>query len=185
MIQDSKISIDNDQRVCPICGDSKDTIHLHKMYTDLLAGAYESDVQGINKSQLTRMISPPALLKNDRLSSIQPDVLALILFVIIGYLFVIRLAEKGPYTLVYGLGIGVLLLTYLILRQILMAKYVKNKHARDLLISEIRAKADIWMEMIYCKKDDLVFTPDHLIQLQLDQLKEFWLSESKIMGNLL
>jgi hypothetical protein len=161
--------------VCPICGESINTIQIVKMYSDRVNGSPSQEVQGIDKKSLTIMISPPTITKKDNLSSLHPDVLALFLFIIFAYLFTIQLVEKGPYPSIYGLGIGVLLIAYWLFRQKLMAKYNQNKHDREKIISDLRVKADIWMELVYCKKDDLVFTPDHKIQLKLDQLKDYWL----------
>ncbi len=168
--------------VCPICGESNKTTQIYKMYSNLINGSHPPEVQGIAKKQLTIMVSPPTIVKSDGLSSLHPDLLALILFIILAYLFAIQLVEKGPYTYIYGLIIGVLLIAFGLLRQKLMAKYNLNKHDREKLISEFRVKADIWMEMVYCKKDDLVFTPDHKVQLKLDQLREYWLKQTRDQG---
>jgi len=164
--------------VCPICGESNKTTQIYKMYSDLLNGSHPQEVQWIAKKQLTIMVSPPTIVKSAGLSSLHPDLLALILFIIFAYLFAIQLVEKGPLTFMYGLGIGVLLIGYWLFRQKLMAKYNQNKHDREKTIKELRVKADIWMEMIYCIKDDLVFSPDHKVQLKLDQLREYWLKKS-------
>ena len=168
--------------VCPICGESNNATQIYKMYSDLLNGSLSQEVQGIAKKQLTIMVYPPMIGKSDGLSSLHPDILVLILFIILAYLFAIQLVEKGPYTFIYGLGIGVLVIGYWLFRQNLMTKYTQNKHDREKLISEFRAKADIWMEMVYCKKDDLVFTPDHKVQLKLDQLREYWLKQTRDQG---
>ena len=82
--------------VCPICGESNNTTQIYKMYSDLLNGSHPQDVQGIAKKQLTIMVSPPTIVKSDGLSSLHPDLLALILFIIFAYLFAIQLVEKGP-----------------------------------------------------------------------------------------
>jgi hypothetical protein len=175
-------NMENESEVCPICGESKDTTHLFKMYSELLNGASLQEVKGIAKKQLTVIVSPPTIAKSDGISSLHPDLLALLLFIIFIYLFAIQLVEKGPYTLIYGLGVGVLLIAHGLIRQKLLAKYNQNKHDREKLISEFRAKADIWMKMVYCIKDDLVFTPDHKIQLKLGQLREYWLDQSSDQG---
>jgi hypothetical protein len=166
--------MENESEVCPICGESKDTAHLFKMYSELLNGSYPKELQGVPKKQLTIMVSPPLIEKTDSLSSIHPDVMAFILLIVFVYLFAIQLAEKGTYTIVYGLGIGVLLIAYWFFRQKLMARYEKIRNDRQLSISNVRVQADIWMAMVYCKKDDLVFTPDHKVQLKLAQLREYW-----------
>jgi hypothetical protein len=177
MIQNTKNPIENTQAVCPICRESKDSIHIHKIYADLLSGAFVQDAHGYSKNQLTRLVSPPALTNNTKRTSIHPDLLALILLIIFVYLFTIQLAEKGAYILGYGLGIGVVLIAYGFLRQRLLTKFDRNKHDREILISDVRAKADVWMELVYCKKDDLVFTPDQKVKLKLDQLSDFWLKK--------
>jgi hypothetical protein len=166
--------MEKESEVCPICGESKDTTHLYKMYSELLNGSSSHEIQGIAKKQLTLMVSPPTIVKTDSLSSIHPDVLAFILLIVFVYLFAIQLVEKGPYTIIYGLGVGVLLLAYWFFRQKLMARYEKIRNDRQLSISNVRVQADIWMAMVYCKKDDLVFTPDHKVQLKLSQLREYW-----------
>ncbi len=166
--------MEKESEVCPICGESKDTTHLYKMYSELLNGSPSQEIQGIAKKQLTIIVSPPTIAKNGGLSSLHPDLLALLLFIIFTYLFAIQLVEKGPYTFIYGLGVGVLLIAYWFFRQKLMARYEKIRFERQLSISNVRVQADIWMAMVYCKKDDLVFTPDHKVQLKLGQLREYW-----------
>jgi hypothetical protein len=166
--------MENESEVCPICGESKDTIHLSKMYSDLLNGSSSQEIQGIAKKQLAIIVSPPFIEKSDSLSSLHPDLLAFLLFIIFAYLFAIQLVEKDPYTIIYGLGVGVLLITYWFFRQKLIARYEKIRNDRQLSISNVRLQADIWMAMVYCKKDDLVFTPDHKVQQKLGQLREYW-----------
>jgi uncharacterized membrane protein len=168
--------------ICPICGESDNATQVFKMYADLLDGSPSQEIQGIAKKQLTIFVSPPTIVKNGGISSLHPDLLTLILFIIFAYLFTIRLVEKGSYTFIFGLGIGVLLIAYGLFRQKLLAIYNQNKHDREKSISELRAKADIWMEMVYCIKDDLVFTPDHKIQLKLDQLRGYWLKQTRDQG---
>lgn len=177
MIQNTKNKIENTHAVCPICRESKDSILIHKIYADLLSGVIVQDAHGYSKNQLTRLVAPPALTKNNKRTSIHPDLLALVFFIIFAYLFTIQLVEKGAFTLGYGLGIGVLLIAYGFLRQRLLTKFDRNKRDREIVISDVRANADIWMEMVYCKKDDLVFTPDHKVQLKLDQLSDYWLKK--------
>ena len=174
--------MDPESVVCPICGDAMEITHIYKIYSDLLIGSNAKEVQGIPKKQLTIMLSPPRIIKNGGLSSINPDVFAFILLVIFVYLLTIQLVENGPYTQGYGLGNGILIIAYWLLRRKLMAKYDQNKHDREKLISELRVKADIWMEMVYCKKDNLVFTPDHKIQLKLEQLRDYWQRKERDQG---
>jgi hypothetical protein len=166
--------MEKESEVCPICGESKDTTHLNKMYSELLNGSPSQSIQGITKKQLTTMVSPPMIAKNGGLSSLHPDLLALLLLIIFAYLFSIQLVEKDPYTIIYGLGVGVLLPAYWFFRQKLMTRYQKMRNDRQLSISNVRVQADIWMAMVYCKKDDLVFTPDNKVQLKLSQLREYW-----------
>jgi hypothetical protein len=182
MSHTQEFEMENESEVCPICGESKDTSHLYKMYSELLNGSSWQDIQGITKKQLTILVSPPTIVKNGGLSSIHPDVLAFILLIIFIYLFAIQLAEKGQYTLVYGLGIGILFIAYWFFRQKLTARYIKVNSDRQLSISNVRVQADIWMAMVYCKKDDLVFTPDHKVQLKLGQLRDYWHKTVKDQG---
>ncbi len=174
MSDNASMEMEMESEVCPICGESKDTTHLYKMYSELLNGSYPQVLQGVSTKQLTIMVSPPLIEKTDSLSTIHPDVLAFILLIIFGYLFAIQLAEKGPYTIVYGSGVGVLLIAYWSFRQKLIARYKKVRNDRQLSISNVRVQADIWMAMVYCIKDDLVFTPDHKVQLKLGQLRDYW-----------
>jgi hypothetical protein len=174
--------MESESGVCPICGESNNATHLYKIYSDLLNGSYTQEVLSLSTKQLTIMVSPPMIGKNEGLSSLHPDLLVIILFIIFVYLFAIQLAQKGLYTIIYGSGIGFLLFVYWIFRQKLVAKYTQNKFYREKLISELRAKVDIWMVMVYCKKDDLVFTPDHKVQLKLDQLREYWISPEIVQG---
>jgi hypothetical protein len=117
--------MEKESEVCPICGESKDTTHLYKMYSELLNGSPSQTIQGITKKQLTIMVSPPTIVKNGGLTSFHPDLLAFLLIIIFTYLFAIQLLEKGPYTFIYGLGVGVLLITYWFFRKKLTARYEK------------------------------------------------------------
>ena len=157
--------------VCPICGESNKTTQIYKMYSDLINGSHPQEVQGIAKKQLTIMVSPPTIVKSDGLSSLHPDLLALIFLLFLHICSPFNWLKKVHIHLFMVWVLEFLLIGYWLFRQKLMAKYNQNKHDREKLISEFRVKADIWMEMVYCKKDDLVFTPDHKVQLKLDQLK--------------
>lgn len=167
---------------CPICGKGDQTIPLHTLYKQLLEGKANGVSSGLSMVKLISNISPPGLPGKNRLLSIHPDLLAGIGIFVVLYLLVTHIYGETfpPTTLLFTAIAGIII--YLGFRKRFLERYQTIKAERAALVKIIMLQADTWMDMIYCKKDHLVYSPDLSLQIIVEKLPEYWKSDRRLYG---
>jgi hypothetical protein len=170
--------------LCPICGERSKTMMVSDLYVEAMEGKRTNDYPGLSRAKWVNLITPPTPPKQDRLSSLHPDILAIIVLIIVGYLLVIRIFDNDPNVILLGIGIVILFLLYVFFRKRLVHRFTKNKDSRNLLLDAARKKAEIWMDLAYCSKDKVFFTSDYTVRLQPGELLGYWQEAWKIRDKL-
>jgi len=167
---------------CPICRKDDQTIPLHILYKELLEGKAYNFSSGLTRVKLVSYISPPGLPGKNRLLSIHPDLLAGIGIFVVLYLLVSQMngVVFSPSALLITAIAGILI--YLGFRKRLLDRYQKTIAERVALVKIIRSQVDIWMDMIYCKTDYLVYSPDLRLQIKVEKLSDYWKSDQRLHG---
>jgi hypothetical protein len=160
---------------CPNCGDHDSTKIIYKLYSDLLEGRKipEDIVPGMTRAKLVSLISPPQIPGKKLLASLHPDFVMALVSIVVMYLLAIRIGELAYNLLPLVVGAIIFIALYLFIRRWLINRYRSALNKREEQLSVIRAKADIWMKLIYCPKDNLVFLPDYSMKMELSCLKGF------------
>ncbi len=160
--------------LCPICGERSKTMMVSDLYVDAMEGKRTNEYPGLSRAKWVNLITPPIPPKQDRLSSLHPDILAIIVLVIVGYLLVIRIFDNDPNVILFGIGIAILFLLYASFRRRLVDRFTIYKESRKKVVDDVRINAEIWMDLAYCSKDKVFFTSDKRVQLQPGELFGFW-----------
>ncbi len=160
--------------VCPICGEQINTRMVSDLYVEALGARSGSNYLGLSRTKWINLIAPQGLPKQDRLASLHPDMLASIVFIIIGYLFILKLIDSDPNAAVLGIGVAVLLLVYWFFRNKLIARFSRMKNIRNTQLEEVRGNAEIWMDLAFCFTDKVFFTADKSIRLTPEELLCYW-----------
>jgi hypothetical protein len=173
-----------EQICCPVCGDNSDIYPVHQLYSNLLMGEnIPGEIRpGLSRLRLSKLISPPRIPGKTLASSLNPDFLMVLGLIVVIYLIITGINDLRDYLIPMGIGLFIFLAIYLITRSWFINRYngALNKRAEQL--SRIREKADIWMKLIYCPKDDLVFLPDYSIKMELSQMMNYLNSEMGDQG---
>lgn len=183
----SEISIGTDLTKnggCPVCGNSDATIPIHLLYADMLVGEKmpKGMQPGISRAKLMKQIFPPRIPKKNLAASLNPDFIIALGLIVIVYLVITQLSGLRNYLLPMGIGIIIFLGIYLFIRRWFIDRHDHAIKEREEKLSKVREKAEVWMELIYCPKDNLVFLPDHSLKLELDLLKVYLNADLKDQG---
>lgn len=181
----SEISIGTDLTKnggCPVCGNSDATIPIHLLYADMLVGEKmpKGMQPGLSRAKLIKQIFPPRIPKKNLTASLNPDFLIALGLIVTAYLVITQLSGLMDYLLPMGIGVIIFIGIYLFTRRWFLDRHDHAIKEREEKLSRVRAKADIWMELIYCPKDNLIFLPDHSLKLELDQVKTYLNSDLNI-----
>jgi hypothetical protein len=164
-----------EQISCPVCGDNSDIYPVHQLYSNLLMGdKILGEIRpGMPRMRLIKLISPPPIPRKNLASSLNPDFLMALGLIVVIYVNITGIADLRDHLFQMGIGVVILLAVYLLTRSWFINRHRSALDKRAEQVAEIRAKADIWMMLNYCPKDDLVFSPDYSIKMELSQLTDF------------
>lgn len=148
---------------CPVCKSQVGVFRVVDLYfafqghkPEILSGFSLSKTK---KTDLLKLFSPPLVERQPIWRILHPD----ILFGSVGFALVVMtlflFVDNKPWINNLYL-LGILSVTYLLLRKRFVRSFTNNQLLRENLRIEAVKKADIWSSAYYCEQDDIVFIPE-------------------------
>ncbi|NTW43589.1 MAG: hypothetical protein HGB14_03940 [Anaerolineaceae bacterium] len=148
---------------CPICKSQAWVIRVVDLYFALQG--YKPEVLSkfslskTKKADLHKFLTPPIVERQPIWHILHPDILFGTVVSVLAVLTIFLFWDNRPWINNLYL-VGLLAVTYLLLRKRLVSTFKNNQLMRSNLREEAARKADLWSSAFYCDQDGIVFIPD-------------------------
>jgi hypothetical protein len=148
---------------CPICKTQTSVIRVVDLYLALqgykMEILSEFSLDKTKRTELHKFLTPPLIERQPIWRILHPDILFGIVVSVLILLTIFLYLDKNPWINNLYL-LGLLAVTYLLLRKRFVSSFKNNQVMRANLRVEASKKADLWSSAFYCDQDDIVFTPE-------------------------
>lgn len=148
---------------CPICKSQRGVIRVVDLYFALQG--YQPEILSkyslskTKKADLHKFLTPPIVERQPIWRILHPDILFGTVVSVLAVLTIFLFWENRPWINNLYL-VGLLTVTYLLLRKRLVRSFNNTQLMRANLRVEAAKKADFWSSAFYCDQDGIVFIPD-------------------------
>lgn len=147
---------------CPICKSQAAVIPVDDLY--LALQGYKPEILSefslskTKRTELHKFLTPPLIERQPIWRILHPDILFGTVVSILAVMTIFLFWDNKPWINNLYL-LGLLAVSYLLLRNRLVNSFKNNQLMRANLRVEAARKADIWSSAFYCDQDGIVFTP--------------------------